>query len=262
MLSSTAKVVTSPTIKENVMPEGPDYYDSMSDLYANETEGVNFTREWYRHRARYASLKDYKDENKIFIMGPHGGSIESGTTELALATAGFVKNFNGAPYTSITHNYFIFNGTNPNDENGKLHVTASHYDDADANELVSSSLISFAFHGCTDLQPNESTGQGYRACLIGGRDQALKEILEVQLVTAGFNAFITSQDDLDGSLPSNIINKNKRKRGAQIELTTSLRKSFYTKHNRKDRRKNTTADFWLIVNAIRASIEEYEVQFV
>ena len=133
------------------MPEGPDYYDSMSALYENETEGVNFTREWYRHRARYASLKDYKDENKIFIMAPHGGSIESGTTELALATAGFVKNFNGATDTSITHDYFIFNGTNPKDENGKLHVTSSHYDDEDANELVSNSLISFAFHGCTDL---------------------------------------------------------------------------------------------------------------
>ena len=111
-------------------------------------------------------------------------------------------------------------------------------------------------------QPDESTGQGYQACLIGGRDQVLKEILEAQLKNVGFNAFITSQDDLDGSLASNIINKNKRKRGAQVELTTSLRKSFYTKHNRKDRRKNTTADFWLFINTIRASIEEYEVQFL
>jgi phage replication-related protein YjqB (UPF0714/DUF867 family) len=195
-------------------------------------------------------------------MAPHGGSIESGTTELALATAGFVKNFNGAIDTSTTHNFFIFNGTNPKDENGKLHVTASHYDDIDANELVSDSLISFAFHGCTDLQPNESSGMGYAACLIGGRDQILKEIVEAQLMGSGFNAFITTQDDLDGSLADNIINKNKRSRGAQVELTTSLRKSFYTKHNRKDRRKNTTPDFWIFVNAIRASIEEYEVQFL
>ena len=244
------------------MPEGPDFYDSMSALYANETEGVNFIREWYQHRARYASLKNYKDENRIFIMAPHGGSIESGTTELALATAGFVKNFNGDTDTSVTHNYFIFNGTNPNDQNGRLHVTSSHYDDVDANELVSNSLISFAFHGCTDGQPDESTGHGYQACLIGGRDQVLKEILEAQLKNVGFNAFITTQDDLDGSLASNIINKNKRSRGAQVELTTSLRKSFYTKHNRKDRRKNTTADFWLFINTIRASIEEYEVQFL
>ena len=244
------------------MPEGPDYYASMSALYENETERINFTKEWRRHRARYDSLKDYKDENEVFIMAPHGGSIETGTTELALATAGFIKNFNGALDTSITYDYFIFNGTNPKGENGKLHVTSSHYDDADANALVNNSLISLAFHGCTDLQPDQSTGKGYKACLIGGLDQELKEILDVQLTAAGFNAFITSQDTLDGSLVSNIINKNKRNQGAQFELTTSLRKSFYTKNSLKGRRKSTTSDFWLFVNAIRASIEEYEVQFM
>src|SRR5690349_2533738 len=128
------------------MPEGPDFYPSMSALYENEIEGVNFTKEWRRHRARYDSLKEYKDQNKVFIIAPHGGSIETGTTELALATAGFVKDFNGTTDTGITYNYFIFNGTNPKGENGKLHVTSSHYDDADALALVNNSLISLAFH--------------------------------------------------------------------------------------------------------------------
>ncbi|WP_276371699.1 poly-gamma-glutamate hydrolase family protein [Chryseolinea sp. H1M3-3] len=244
------------------MPEGPDYYDSMSALYANETEGINFTKEWYRHRARYKSLKGYVDANKIFIIAPHGGSIESGTTELALATAGFVKNFNGATDTSNTYDYFIFNGTNPSGENGKLHVTSSHYNDVDANVIVKNSVISLAFHGCTDLQPDESTGKGYKACLIGGLDEELKEILEVQLMTAGFNAYITTQDMLDGSLPNNIVNKNKRKQGIQVELTTSLRKSFFTKNNRKGRRNSTTTDFWVFVNVIRACLEDYGIQFV
>src|SRR5574339_13926 len=115
------------------MPEGPDYYASMTALYENEVEGINYTKEWRRHRARYDSLKDYKDENKVFIMAPHGGSIETGTTELALATAGYVRNFNGVLDSSATYDYFIFNGTNPKGQNGKLHVTSSHYDDADAN---------------------------------------------------------------------------------------------------------------------------------
>ena len=35
-------------------------------------------------------------------------------------------------------------------------------------------------------QPDESTGEGYKACLIGGRDQVLKEILEAQLMAARF----------------------------------------------------------------------------
>jgi phage replication-related protein YjqB (UPF0714/DUF867 family) len=244
------------------MPPGPDHYPSMSSLYASETEGVNYTKEWYRHRARYKTNRDYRDENKIFIMAPHGGSIESGTTELALATAGMTRGFNGEAGTNETYDYFIFNGTNPVNQNGKLHITASNYDDSDAHALVENSLISLAFHGCTDLQPNESTGQGYKACLIGGLDEELKEILEVQLRAADFNAFITTQELLNGNMADNIINQNKRNQGAQLEITTSLRKSLYSKHSRKSRRQNTTADFWLFVNAIRAAIEEFEMQFV
>src|SRR5438093_12528034 len=86
--------------KKKFMPEGPDHYASMTALYAHEVEGINFTKEWYRHRWRYETFKNYKEENEIFIMAPHGGGIESGTTELALATAGFTNDFNGQPATS------------------------------------------------------------------------------------------------------------------------------------------------------------------
>ena len=244
------------------MPPGADHYPSMTSLYASETEGVNYTREWYRHRARYKTNRGYKDENRIFIMAPHGGSIESGTTELALATAGITKGFNGGAEENETYDYFIFNGINPVNQNGKLHVTSSNYDDPDAQALVGNSLISLALHGCTDLQPYESTGLGYKACLIGGLDEELMEILEVQLKVAGFNAFITTQELLNGNMPENIINQNKRKLGAQLEMTTSLRKSFYSKHSRKSRRQNTTEDFWLFINTIRTAIHEFEIQFV
>src|SRR4051812_29979495 len=100
------------------MPKGPDFYKSMTALYASETEGVNYTKQWYRHAWRYQTFKNYKKENAVFIMAPHGGSIESGTTELALATAGFAKNFDGQPATPGTFDFFIFNGTNPNGSNG------------------------------------------------------------------------------------------------------------------------------------------------
>jgi len=242
------------------MPEGPDHYDSMTALYAHEVEGVNFTKEWYRHRWRYETFKNYKEENEIFIMAPHGGGIESGTTELALAAAGFTDDFNGKPATSDTYDYFIFSGINPRNQNGRLHVTSSHYNDPVANELVRNSLISLAFHGCTDTQPVESTGSGYKACLIGGLDKPFKQKLKQRLQKAGFNAFITTQKELNGDLPDNIINKNKRKAGAQFELTTSLRKSFYGINNPGGRRTSTNADFWLFIDTIRKSIEQYKGQ--
>ncbi len=243
------------------MPEGNDHYTGMNDLYAHEVEGINYTKEWYRHRWRYKTSKKYHDENEIFIMAPHGGSIETGTTELALATAGFTSDFNRRPATSDTYDYFIFNGTNPNNQNDRLHVTASNYDDAVARELVKNSRISLAFHGCTDEQADKDRGEGYKACLIGGLDTIFMEILEQQLQEAGFNAFITDLKMLNGDMPENIINKNKRnKGGAQFELTTSFRKSLYGTDTRIGRKTTTNDDFWLFVNTIRQSIEDYKTQ--
>jgi len=242
------------------MPEGPDHYRSMAELYANEVEGVNYSKEWYRHRWRYQTGENYKKENEVFIMAPHGGSIESGTTELALATAGFTDDFDKHPAEPGTYDYFIFDGTNPEDQNGRLHVTASHYDDPVANELVQNSIVSLAFHGCTDEQPDQSTGNEYMACLIGGLDETFKELLELRLQGAGFNAFITSQETLNGDIPENIINQNKLHAGAQFEMTTSLRKSFYETNTRSGRRATTNDDFWLFVNTVREAIEHYKEQ--
>ena len=199
-------------------------------------------------------------EKMKFHHGPHGGGIERGTTELALATAGFTSDFDGHPTTSDTYDYFILSGTNPGDQNGKLHVTASNYNDPAAIELVQNSIISLAFNGCTDTQPDDSTGEGYKACLIGGLDESFKQLLEQRLVQAGFTAFITPQETLNGDLPENIINKNKRNAGAQFELTTSFRKSFYKIDTPDKRRTHTKPGFWLFINTIRESIEHYKVQ--
>jgi phage replication-related protein YjqB (UPF0714/DUF867 family) len=243
------------------MPPGKDLYIGMNHLYAHETEGVDYTKEWHRHRWRYKTSQDNKDENEIFVMAPHGGGIEVGTTELALATAGFTSNFNRHPATTDTYDYFIFNGKKPGDQNGSLHVTASNYDDFVANELVQNSVISLAFHGCTDEQAKPNTTEEYKACLIGGLDIAFMTMLEYQLYDAGFNALISDQEMLNGDLPDNIINKNKRRAGVQFELTNSFRQSLYDTFKTPLGRRTTTNDnFWLFVNTIRESIEDYKAQ--
>jgi phage replication-related protein YjqB (UPF0714/DUF867 family) len=246
------------------MPEGPDVYTSMTALYKQETEGTNYTKQWYRHAWQYQTFKNFKRENEVFIMAPHGGGIESGTTELALATAGYTEGFNGQPATSATYDFFIFNGINAKYQNGRLHVTSSHYNDATAIELVKNSRISLAFHGCTDQQAAKAAGkalkkgEAYSACLIGGLDEDFLTLLETRLQGANFNAFITHSEMLNGDLPQNIINRNKRnKGGAQLEITTTFRRSLYTIHNRTKRRTTTKPEFWLFVNTVRETIEQY-----
>ena len=241
------------------MPAGPDHYIGMMHLYAHETEGVHYDKEWTRNRWSYKSFKIDKKESEVFIMAPHGGGIERGTTELALATAGFTTDFNRHPGTTQVYDYFTFNGTDPADENGRLHVTASNYDDPVALELVRNSTVSLAFHGCSNTQPAESTGDDYEACLIGGLDIPFMTLLEWKLYDAGFrNARITDQEMLNGDLPKNIINRNKRNVGVQVELTRSFRKSLFNKFGAEERRTNTNDRFWLFVNTIRHAIEKYK----
>lgn len=249
------------------MPKGKDIYASMTELYQQEVEGVNYTKEWYRHLWRYRTFIRYKKENEIFIMAPHGGGIESGTTELALATAGFAKTFNGQTAAPGTYDFFVFNGTNPKEQNGRLHVTSPHYDDPAALELVRNSRISLAFHGCTDQQAAAAAGRQFRkgdtysACLIGGLDEDFMQLLEQSLQADGIPAFITHSEMLNGDIPHNIINRNRCGKGAQLELTTSLRRSLYRVHNRRQRRTTTEPGFWLLVNAVRAAVEQYRKLF-
>jgi len=245
-----------------------DKYWAMTQLYEKEKEGATYTKAWYRHRWRYNSVEDYSKENEIFIMAPHGGSIETGTTELALATAGFTDDFNDSPATSATYDYFVFNGKNDPNPNRDLHVTARHYDDPVARELVQNSLISLAFHGCKDHQaihePGHEVeleeGEEYKACLIGGLDEPFKISLKEKLVEAGFITVITGINDLDGRNPENIINKNKRMAGAQFELTTSFRSSLFGDDSFDGRRQTTNSDFWLFVNTVRECISHYRIK--
>lgn len=255
ILSIALISLSLPTAKAN-----NDYYPSMTALYADNVEGVNYTREWKQQVAGYQTGSSLVADTNIFVAALHGGSIEMGTTELALATAGEVTGFNtdkGTLSNETKNDYFVFNGTNSTGENGKLHVTASNYDDKDALRLVSQNKVGIAFHGCTDTQPTGGYA-GYKAILIGGLDNNLKVLMEQRLKQAGFNAYITTQELYDGDMPENLINKTSRKVGLQFEMTTSMRASLFDTNTREKRRITTNTDFWRLTNTIRQALADYE----
>ena len=73
------------------MPRGTDKYDSMTALYddPNNVEGMTYEKmvtSW-GHQMVEAQVTD-NTEQKI-VMALHGGGIETGTSEIALATAGY-----------------------------------------------------------------------------------------------------------------------------------------------------------------------------
>lgn len=61
---------------------------------------------------------------------------------------------------------------------------------------------------------------------LGGKDSDLREEIGDNLEDKGFNVEETP-DYLEGRSDDNIANKNGKKAGVQLELTTALRQSFF-----------------------------------
>jgi phage replication-related protein YjqB (UPF0714/DUF867 family) len=233
------------------MPAGPDKYCSMTALYNDpiNVEGTTYGKRWRRHEWTQIVEEQATDnvETQKIIMAVHGGGIETGTSEIALATAGY------DPATLATsadgyglHDFWLFEGLLPSG-NGDLHVTASHYDDPIATELVRNARRCISLHGCTDAQASGKIQ-------LGGRDHELRDIILEELELVGIPAEISTNPMLDGSLPDNIANKTEIGGCAQLEMGTSYRGSLFGINTRPQRKKTTNAQFWLLVGALRRAM--------
>lgn len=167
-----------------------DKYASFAELQAGETLNEDYSvRVWERPSARF------------LIVAPHGGSIEIGTSELAMLIAG------------EQYSLFTFDGHKPRGANRDLHITSHHFDHPDCVRLAARHCVVLAVHGCK----GESS-----QIFVGGLDEDLARLLTERLEAAGFPA--TSQGHpYPGRNRLNICNRGARGRGAQLELTLDLR---------------------------------------
>ena len=233
------------------MPTGPDTYSSMTALYDDPAniEGTTYGKRWKRHEWSQTVEEQPTDnaETQKIVMAIHGGGIEKGTSEIALATAGYhpatlIPAIDGHPL----HDFWLFEGLLPSG-NGKLHVTASHYDDPIARELVRNARRCISLHGCTDTQANGKIQ-------IGGRDHELRDIVLEELTTARIPAEIATDPMLNGDLPDNIANRTKIRGCAQLEMGTSYRASLFGADTRAQRKHTTNKKFWRLVRALRKAM--------
>ena len=233
------------------MPPGPDFYPSMTALYNDpqNLEGTTYAKRWLRHQWQQVIEEQSTDnaETQKIVMAVHGGGIEAGTSEIALATAGFHPATLTPSVDGLgTHDFWLFEGLLPQG-NGRLHVTASNYDDPIARELVRNARRCISLHGCTDRQANGKIQ-------LGGLDHELRDLVLEELTTAYIAAEISTNPMLDGSLPDNIANKTRIGGCAQLEMATSFRSSLY-EINTRPRRKHTTNDtFNRLVAALRRAM--------
>jgi phage replication-related protein YjqB (UPF0714/DUF867 family) len=230
-----------------------DFYPSMTALYADSSnvEGTAYGKRWKRHewsQTVEAQSTDNPETQKV-ITAIHGGGIEGGTSEVALAVAGY------HPATFVTatdalglHDFWMFEGL-LGSGNTRLHVTSTNYDEPIALELVRNARRCISVHGCSDDDANGKVQ-------IGGLDAELGEILLEELNLAGIPAEFSTNPALNGSDPDNICNKTQIGRGAHLEMGTTYRASLFAPgfNTRALRKTHTNAAFCQLVVAIRKAM--------
>jgi len=170
----------------------PDLYACFADLAAGERQGRDYRIEVCDRGA------------PIAIVAPHGGAIESGTSEVARTTAGGDLSL------------YLFEGRSRAD-NSRLHITSTRFDEPEALRLIAGCDTIVTIHGRGDRADPETVW-------VSGRDRALAAGIAAALEREGFRAGEPAESALAGTDERNICNRGRRGKGVQLELPRSLRR--------------------------------------
>lgn len=202
-----------------------DKYRSMIELKQNENE-------W--------SIITSKKPHPILSLAPHGGSIEAGTSELALLVS-----------QKLQCSYYTFKGQ-LDTGNSSLHVTSTHYDEPAALDISETSEYTISIHGYVDTKQSIT--------YIGGTNIELINLVKKYLQIGEFNV-IDAPDYLGGRGRRNIANKNINKSSVQLELSTKQRRDLFidgdfSTSNRENIDK-WSPDMYRYAQAIEWAVREY-----
>jgi len=166
----------------------------------------------------------------ICIMALHGGGIEPGASELALALAG--NDFS----------LYRFEGQKKQN-NGELHIRSENFDEPKALRLAKSSRTVVSVHGVSDEGHDHDV-------YLGGLDEELKSRLIEILTRSDFDVVADDNPDHSGRSRNNICNRGASAKGVQFEITERLRRKMFQGWSLKGRGKRTPV-FRTFVEAVR-----------
>ena len=175
-------------------------FNSFSELLREKHEDEHFRRD----------LLDR--DSSIVLVAPHGGGIEPGTSEIARAIAGEDLSL------------YVFEGIQPR-QNEDLHVDSTRFDDPSCLEIIARCVLAVTIHGCED--------EGYQV-FVGGRNRPFIDRTIKVLDSGGYETTL-DETDHSGTSPENICNRCSSHQGIQLELTESLRASFFRSLTRRGR---------------------------
>lgn len=197
----------------------------MADKYANFA-ALEHVESPHAYAIRVRELGSH-----TVVLAPHGGEIEPGTSEVALALAG------------DDMSYYLFEGLK-HKGNADLHITSTSFDEPRCLILVNTATVVVAVHGEASDEP---------VVYLGGRNAAYREALEDALAVAGFVACRHTNPALQGRDPLNIVNRGLSGVGVQLELSRGLRKQFFASL-RRDGRRQPTPKLEAFARAVRSVV--------
>ena len=198
-----------------------DRYSSFAELAQHERAGID-----YRFFARRA-LPD------VCVVAPHGGGIEPGTSELAVAIAGQDRSL------------YVFEGLKRTN-NGDLHITSARFDEPICLGLIAECDTVVTLHG-------ESSDGDVQVVFLGGRDAVLGERVREALELAAFEVRVHPDPRLQGLEPLNLCNRGRSGAGVQLELSRGLRRSFFHSLSAQGR-EQPTPRFAHFVEAVASAL--------
>ncbi|MBX9696306.1 MAG: poly-gamma-glutamate hydrolase family protein [Cyanobacteria bacterium] len=209
---------------------GADHYASLDELKSDMKEGVDF------------QIRSINRNSKVTVVSPHGGNIETGTSELAEAIA------------DDDFNLFDFKGLKAVAAR-KAHVTSTHFRDPVLQKLLDASNICISIHG---MRGN------VELIYVGGLNSELKAMIAQNLKDSGFN-IDDNPPRLMGTDKDNFVNLPRRQ-GVQLEISHGLRMRLSaaartcttTGASQSRSEKLNPSDFQRFVEAIRKAIEQYQ----
>ncbi|MCE5334382.1 MAG: poly-gamma-glutamate hydrolase family protein [Desulfobacteraceae bacterium] len=196
-------------------------YRSYSELQGSEKIGRDY------------AIRVARRNSAIAVMAPHGGGIEPGTSELALAVAG------------SEYSFYAFEGLKENG-NGVLHITSTRFDEPEGAALAASSMTVLAIHGYEGGDP---------LVHVGGRDTDAGRRVGELLASSGFK--IGENGRWRGWHPGNLCNRCQSGRGIQIELTGGLRSRMFVRLSAEGRHEPSGV-FHLFTGLLRQALREIE----
>jgi len=213
-----------------VIPDrrGGDHYASVEHVLATDRRHVSI-------------VAVVKQRGEIAILAPHGGAIEPGTSELAVAIAG------------RDHRSYCFNGHAPSD-NGRLHINSTRFEEPRLRGVLRGARAAVAIHGSAECREAITH--------VGGTNRPLGSQIATALGEAGFLAG-PAPARLAGRHPKNLVNRVPLG-GVQLELSRALRHLLFSTtdadgmHALRDK-ADRPPSFDRYVESVRMGIRRYVV---